>query len=165
MNAYGMSTFDPQQLQTEFARTLLQASSDAQQLLTTLQEEHQHLKDNNLQAFQELQTRKQHDVQTIQLFDALRGQFCSRMDIDAEADDFGQHLNDANQAVWQQLIDTLKQCDELHRTSDIYMRQRLESINKALEVLQLNRPSRATNLYNKLGNSFTASQGRSLSKA
>ena len=160
-----MSTFDPQQLQTEFSRTLLQAASDAQQLLATLQEEHQHLKDNNLEAFQSLQPRKQHDVQTIQLFEALRGQFCSRLEIDVETPDFAQHLSEENQAVWQHLIGTLKQCDELHRTSDIYMRQRLDSISKALDVLQLNKPSTATNLYNKLGNSFTASQGRSLSKA
>ena len=160
-----MSTFDPQQLQTEFSRTLLQAASDAQQLLATLQEEHQHLKDNNLEAFQNLQTRKQHDVQTIQLFEALRAQFCARMEIDTEAPDFSQHLIPESQTTWQHLIDTLKQCDELHRTSDIYMRQRLDSISKALDVLQLNKPSTATNLYNKLGNSFTASQGRSLSKA
>lgn len=160
-----MSTLDPQQLQTEFARTLLQAASDAQQLLATLTEEHQYLKDNNLEAFQQLQTRKQHDVQTIQLFEALRGQFCARMDIDPEAPDFSPHLIAQSQAVWQQLIALLKQCDELHRTSDIYMRQRLENISKVLEVLQLNKPNTATNLYNKLGNSFTASQGRSLSKA
>ena len=160
-----MSTFDPQQLQTEFSRTLLQAASDAQQLLATLQEEHQYLKDNNLEAFQSLQTRKQHDVQTIQLFEALRGQFCARMEIDPEAPDFSPYLIPESQAVWQQLLSTLKQCDELHRTSDIYMRQRLDSISKALDVLQLNKPSTATNLYNKLGNSFTASQGRSLSKA
>ncbi|MCP4928912.1 MAG: flagellar protein FlgN [Gammaproteobacteria bacterium] len=160
-----MSTLDPQQLQTEFARALLQAASDANQLLATLTEEHQHLKNNDLDAFQALQTRKQHDVQTIQLFEALRSQFCARIGIDSETPDFSEHLSDESTSIWHQLIAVLKQCDELHHTSDIYMRQRLDSINKALEVLQLNKPSSATNLYNKLGNTFTASQGRSLSKA
>lgn len=160
-----MSTFDPQQLQTEFTRALLQAASDANQLLATLTDEHQFLKDNNLEAFQDLQTRKQHDVQTIQLFEALRSQFCERIEINDDAADFSQHLTEENSTIWNQLISVLKQCDELHRTSDIYMRQRLDSISKALEVLQLNKPSSATNLYNNLGNTFTASQGRSLSKA
>ena len=160
-----MSNLDPQQLQTEFARALLQAAADAAQLLQTLQEEHQFLKDNDLAGFQALQTRKQHDVQTIQLFEALRNQFCQRLNVDPEAPDFEQHLDDSSVAVWHQLLDILKQGDELHRTSDIYMRQRLDGISKALEVLQLNRPATATNLYNRLGNTFTASQGRSLSKA
>ena len=70
------------QLIEDFDRHLVQAISDAQQLQSTLNLEHEYLKTSDLQAFQELQTRKQHDVQTIQLFDALRNQFCRKASID-----------------------------------------------------------------------------------
>ena len=160
-----MSDFDPLTLQMEFARALLQAVSDAERLLATLQTEFQYLKDNDLDNFEKLQQRKQKDIQTIQLFENLRKQFCHRTDIDPDNPSFQQHLTASSLDVWQQLLNILKQCDEAHRTSGIFMRQRLENISKALEILQLNHPTNAINLYNQLGNTFTASQGRSLSKA
>ena len=70
------------QLIEEFDGHLTQAISDAQQLQSTLDLEYDHLKNSDLEAFQELQVRKQHDVQTIQLFDALRNQFCTKANID-----------------------------------------------------------------------------------
>jgi hypothetical protein len=80
------------QLIEDFDRHLVQAISDAQQLQSTLNLEHEYLKTSDLQAFQELQTRKQHDVQTIQLFDALRNQFCTKASIDREDQNFSSHL-------------------------------------------------------------------------
>ena len=50
------------QLIEEFDGHLTQAISDAQQLQTTLDLEYDHLKNSDLEAFQELQVRKQHDV-------------------------------------------------------------------------------------------------------
>jgi flagellar biosynthesis/type III secretory pathway chaperone len=153
------------QLQKEFDGHLTQAIIDAQQLQSTLNLEYDYLKDNNLQAFQELQARKQHDVQTIQLFDALRNRFCTNAGIDREDQNFSHHLPIPQQAQWQQLLDLLKGCDKLHRTSDLFMRTKLESISKALETLELNSPMTSTNLYNSLGNSFKSNIGRSLYKA
>ena len=153
------------QLLEEFDGHLKQAISDAQQLQTTLDLEYDHLKNSDLEAFQELQVRKQHDVQTIQLFDALRNQFCTRASIDQEDKNFSQHLPPSQQTQWQQLLDILEACNKTHRTSDYYMRTKLESISKALETLELSSPVTSTNLYNSLGNAFKSNIGRSLDKA
>ena len=153
------------QLQEEFDGHLNQAVIDAQQLQSTLNLEYEYLKSSDLQAFQELQVHKQHDVQTIQLFDALRNQFCTNAGIDREDKNFSRHLPKPQQAQWQQLLDVLEACDKLHRTSDSFMRTKLESIGKALETLELNSPVTSTNLYNNLGNAFKSNIGRSLDKA
>ena len=153
------------QLIEEFDGHLKQAISDAQQLQSTLDLEYDHLKNNDLEAFQELQVRKQHDVQTIQLFDALRNQFCKKASIDQEDKNFSQHLPPSQQTQWQQLLDILEACNKTHRTSDYYMRTKLESISKALETLELSSPVTSTNLYNSLGNAFKSNIGRSLDKA
>ena len=153
------------QLIEEFDGHLTQAISDAQQLQSTLDLEYDHLKNSDLQAFQELQVRKQHDVQTIQLFDALRNQFCTKASIDREDKNFSQHLPPSQQTQWQQLLDILEACDKTHRTSDYFMRTKLESISKALETLELSSPVTSTNLYNSLGNAFKSNIGRSLDKA
>ena len=153
------------QLIEEFDGHLKQAISDAQQLQSTLDLEYDHLKNNDLEAFQELQVRKQHDVQTIQLFDALRNQFCTKASIDQEDKNFSQHLPPSQQTQWQQLLDILEVCNKTHRTSDYYMRTKLESISKALETLELSSPVTSTNLYNSLGNAFKSNIGRSLDKA
>ena len=153
------------QLIQEFDGHLTQAISDAQQLQTTLDLEYDHLKNSDLEAFEELQVRKQHDVQTIQLFDALRNQFCTRASIDQEDKNFSQHLPPSQQTQWQQLLDILEVCNKTHRTSDYYMRTKLESISKALETLELSSPVTSTNLYNSLGNAFKSNIGRSLDKA
>ena len=153
------------QLIEEFDSHLKQAISDAQQLQSTLNLEYDHLKNNDLEAFQELQVRKQHDVQTIQLFDALRNQFCKKANIDQEDKNFSQHLPPSQQTQWQQLLDILEVCNKTHRTSDYYMRTKLESISKALETLELSSPVTSTNLYNSLGNAFKSNIGRSLDKA
>ena len=153
------------QLIEEFDGHLTQAISDAQQLQTTLDLEYEHLKNSDLEAFQELQVRKQHDVQTIQLFDALRNQFCTKASIDQEDKNFSQHLPPSQQTQWQQLLDILEACNKTHRTSDYYMRTKLESISKALETLELSSPMTSTNLYNSLGNAFKSNIGRSLDKA
>ena len=153
------------QLIEEFDGHLTQAISDAQQLQTTLDLEYDHLKNSDLEAFQELQVRKQHDVQTIQLFDALRNQFCKKASIDQEDKNFSQHLPPSQQTQWQQLLDILEACNKIHRTSDYYMRTKLESISKALETLELSSPMTSTNLYNSLGNAFKSNIGRSLDKA
>jgi len=153
------------QLIEEFDGHLKQAIIDAQQLQSTLDLEYDHLKNNDLEAFQELQVRKQHDVQTIQLFDALRNQFCTKANIDQEDKNFSQHLPPSQQTQWQQLLDILEVCNKTHRTSDYYMRTKLESISKALETLELSSPVTSTNLYNSLGNAFKSNIGRSLDKA
>ena len=153
------------QLIEEFDGHLKQAISDAQQLQSTLDLEYDHLKNNDLEAFQELQVRKQHDVQTIQLFDALRNQFCTKANIEQEDKKFSQHLPPSQQTQWQQLLDILEVCNKTHRTSDYYMRTKLESISKALETLELSSPVTSTNLYNSLGNAFKSNIGRSLDKA
>ena len=153
------------QLIEEFDGHLKQAISDAQQLQSTLDLEYDHLKNNDLEAFQELQVRKQHDVQTIQLFDALRNQFCTKANIDQEDKNFSQHLPPSQQTQWQQLLDILEACNKTHRTSDYYMRTKLESISKALETLELSSPVTSNNLYNSLGNAFQSNIGRSLDKA
>jgi hypothetical protein len=146
------------QLQVEFNGHLTQAITDAQQLQSTLNLEYEYLKSSDLQAFQELQVRKQHDVQTIQLFDALRNQFCTNAGISKEDQNFSHHLPMPQQAQWQQLLDLLQACD-------LFMRTKLESISKALETLELNSPVTSTNLYNNLGNAFKSNIGRSLYKA
>ena len=146
----------------EFDGHLKQAISDAQQLQSTLDLEFDYLKNSDLEAFQELQVRKQHDVQTIQLFDALRNQFCTRASIDR---DFSQHLPPLQQTQWQHLLNILEACEKTHRTSDFFMRTKLESISKALETLELSSPVTSTNLYNSLGNAFKSNIGRSLDKA
>ena len=153
------------QLLEEFDGHLKQAISDAQQLQSTLDLEYDYLKNSDLEAFQELQVRKQHDVQTIQLFDALRNQFCTKANIDQEDKNFSQHLPPSQQTQWQQLLDILEACDKTHRISDYYMRTKLESISKALETLELSSPVTSTNLYNSLGNAFKSNIGRSLDKA
>ena len=153
------------QLIEEFDGHLTQAISDAQQLQSTLDLEFDYLKNSDLQAFQELQVRKQHDVQTIQLFDALRNQFCTKASIDQEDKNFSQHLPPSQQTQWQQLLDILEACNKTHRTSDYYMRTKLESISKALETLELSSPMTSTNLYNSLGNAFKSNIGRSIDKA
>ena len=153
------------QLIEEFDGHLTQAISDAQQLQSTLDLEYDHLKNSDLDAFQELQVRKQHDVQTIQLFDALRNQFCTKASIEQDDKNFSQHLPPSQQTQWQQLLDILEACNNTHRTSDYYMRTKLESISKALETLELSSPVTSTNLYNSLGNAFKSNIGRSLDKA
>ena len=153
------------QLIEEFDGHLKQAISDAQQLQSTLDLEYDHLKNSDLEAFQELQVRKQHDVQTIQLFDALRNQFCTKASIEQDDKNFSQHLPPSQQTQWQQLLDILEACNKTHRTSDYYMRTKLESISKALETLELSSPVTSTNLYNSLGNAFKSNIGRSLDKA
>ncbi|MBT4238128.1 MAG: hypothetical protein HOH40_02710 [Oceanospirillaceae bacterium] len=149
----------------EFDGHLKQAISDAQQLQSTLDLEFDYLKNSDLQAFQELQVRKQHDVQTIQLFDALRNQFCAKANIDREDKNFSQHLPPLQQTQWQHLLNLLESCEKTHRTSDFFMRTKLESISKALETLELSSPVTSTNLYNSLGNAFKSNIGRSLDKA
>ena len=153
------------QLLEEFDGHLNQAISDAQQLQSTLDLEYDHLKNSDLEAFEELQVRKQHDVQTIQLFDALRNQFCTKASIEQDDKNFSQHLPPSQQTQWQQLLDILEACDKTHRMSDYYMRTKLESISKALETLELSSPVTSTNLYNSLGNAFKSNIGRSLDKA
>ena len=153
------------QLIEEFDGLLKQAISDAQQLQSTLELEFDFLKTSDLQAFEELQVRKQHDVQTIQLFDALRNQFCTKAGIDRDDQNFSQHLPPLQQTQWQQLLDILEGCEKTHRTSDFFMRTKLESISKALETLELSSPVTSTNLYNSLGNAFKSNIGRSLDKA
>ena len=153
------------QLIEEFDVLLKQAISDAQQLQCTLELEFDYLKTSDLQAFEELQVRKQHDVQSIQLFDALRNQFCTKACIDRDDQNFSQHLPPLQQTQWQQLLDILEACEKTHRTSDFFMRTKLESISKALETLELSSPVTSTNLYNSLGNAFKSNIGRSLDKA
>ena len=153
------------QLQQEFDAHLNRAITDTQQLHSTLGLEFTYLKESDLDAFQSLQVRKQHDVQTIQLFDALRSQYCKNANLSPDDPDFSRHLPAEQQAKWQQLLGLLEACDTLHRTSDMFMRTKLDSISKALETLELSSPVTSTNLYNSLGNAFSSNIGRTLSKA
>ena len=90
--------------------------------------------------------------------------FAPGASIDREDKNFSQHLSPLQQTQWQYLLNILEACEKTHRTSDFFMRTKLESISKALETLELSSPVTSTNLYNSLGNAFKSNIGRSLDK-
>lgn len=149
----------------DFYESINNAISHSETLIEILGRELDSLKNNDLAEFEDLQQEKQEVIISLKTFDSAHKAFCQHLHIDPFADDLQRHMDDRAIGNWQQLLAQLKQCEQIHRTSDLYIRNKLEHIQTALIMLEVNSPTEATNLYNQMGRQTASSSGRSLTIA
>ena len=70
-----------------------------------------------------------------------------------------------NDPEWQQWIDDMRQCRDLHRRNAVLMERKLESIRGALDSLRLPEATSSVEVYDRLGHVARFARGRGYSDA
>lgn len=133
-----------------------QSLHKANALKTVLESEFTALKEQDLAKFEKLQTQK---------LDILA--FLSQQDFIEQIKIYaGDQAATANQlAVWDEIINLIAQCKELHRRNEILINSKLESIRSALKTIQTPDPLSSVEVYDRLGKLRPGRSGKPLSEA
>ena len=125
--------------ETEYiSQTLHKANA----LKSVLSNEFESLKDQNLELFETLQSQKLEILDFLaseELLERIKSYTNSK---DALAD---------NVSLWQQVIDLMKECKELHIRNEILINRKLETIRGALHTIQTPDPLSSVEVYDRLG--------------
>ena len=136
-----MTTTDTEYL----AQTLHKANA----LKAVLDKEFSALKEQDMTAFETLQAQKL-DILTFLSSDDL----LERVKAYTEKSDTAA----ANLALWDEVMQLIAECRDLHRRNEVLISRKLESIRGALQTIQSNDPLSSVEVYDRLGK---IRQGRS----
>ena len=117
----------------------------AQRLKTLLDEEFVVLKNQELDAFEALQSEK------IQLIKSLSEVFqTAGATPDPDPEQLAQHLNTTRDEL-AVVIDTMRECKQLHQRNELFILRKLDAIKGALATLRSESQGGQLELYDKLG--------------
>ena len=136
-----MTTTDTEYL----AQTLHKANA----LKAVLDKEFSALKEQDLTAFETLQAQKLEILTFLSSDDLLE-----RVKAYTEKSDTAA----ANLALWDEVMQLIAECRDLHRRNEVLISRKLESIRGALQTIQSNDPLSSVEVYDRLGK---IRQGRS----
>ncbi|MDA9091319.1 flagellar protein FlgN [Porticoccaceae bacterium] len=136
-----MTTTDTEYL----AQTLHKANA----LKAVLDKEFSALKEQDMTAFETLQAQKLEILTFLSSDDLLE-----RVKAYTEKSDTAA----ANLALWDEVMQLIAECRDLHRRNEVLISRKLESIRGALQTIQSNDPLSSVEVYDRLGK---IRQGRS----
>ena len=121
---------------------LTQAVHKAQALKLVLDSEFDALKQQDLASFETLQAQKLeilHFLASDELLEKIK----------AHTDD--QDKAAATVVIWDQVVELMSQCRDLHRRNEILINHKLETIRGALQTIQSPDPLNSVEIYGRLG--------------
>jgi flagellar biosynthesis/type III secretory pathway chaperone len=131
------------------AQTLHKANA----LKAVLKNEFSSLKEQDLPTFENLQQQK------IEILDFLASeQLVERIKAYTEEP---ESLSE-NVALWQQVMELMKECKELHIRNEVLINRKLETIRGALHTIQTPDPLSSVEVYDRLGKIRSSSRKNSV---
>ena len=128
---------------------LAQALALAQTLEEMLEQEFEHLKAQNLDAFEATQSTK----------NELLGQLARLAGIQ------GPESADALGEEWDGFKEHMAHCRDLHRRNEVLISRKIDAIRGALQSLQVDDPTSSVEIYDRLGRVSRMRRGRGYSEA
>lgn len=119
-----------------------QALDQASTLKVLLEDEFNALKTQDLTQFEDLQPQK------IEILSFLASDELAKRvkGFSANASGGSIHI-----AIWDDVMDIVTECRDLHRRNEIFMLRKLESIRGALQTIQSPDPFNTVEVYDRLG--------------
>jgi flagellar biosynthesis/type III secretory pathway chaperone len=149
----------------KFSVQLEQAFDSVEALHALLSQEFDALQQKNLDLFQNLQPEKIKLLKEIQRFDTAKNEFLTAESHHTDSVDLDSILLSEQRSKWIAFLSVLKECDILHRKIDQYLSQKIQTTNKILEILQINKAHNATRLYDAYGNTRLSMIGNKITEA
>jgi flagellar biosynthesis/type III secretory pathway chaperone len=131
------------------ASPLEQATALAQTLEDMLEQEFEHLKVQNLDAFEASQATKNELLQQLARLAGIEGPESADA-LGPEWDDFKAHM---------------AHCRDMHRRNEVLIGRKIDAIRGALQSLQLPDPASSVEIYDRLGKVSRGRRGRGYAEA
>ncbi len=128
---------------------LSSALAVADELEALLETEFEHLKAQQLDAFEATQSRKNALLQELTLL----------------ADIQGPESADALGPEWDGFKTQMVHCRDLHRRNEVLIHRKIDAIRGALQSLQVQDPTSSVEVYDRLGQLSRTRRGRGYSEA
>ena len=128
---------------------VVQAQALAFSLEQMLEQEFEHLKDQNLDAFDAAQAGKNELLQSLTQLAGITGP--------DSADALGPE--------WDDFKDHMAHCRDLHRRNEVLISRKIDAIRGALQSLQVEDPSSSVEIYDRLGKVSRSRRGRGYNEA
>jgi flagellar biosynthesis/type III secretory pathway chaperone len=128
---------------------VVQAQALAVSLEQMLEHEFEHLKAQNLDAFDAGQASKNVLLQELAQLAGITGSDSA----------------DALGAEWDDFKDQMAHCRDLHRRNEVLINRKIDAIRGALQSLQIEDPSSSVEIYDRLGKVSRMRRGRGYSEA
>jgi flagellar biosynthesis/type III secretory pathway chaperone len=128
---------------------LVQALALANTLQEMLEQEFEHLKAQNLDAFEATQSTKNALLQELARLAGIQG----------------PESADALGAEWDGFKDHMAHCRDLHRRNEVLIGRKIDAIRGALQSLQVQDPTSSVEIYDRLGRVSRVRRGRGYSDA
>lgn len=128
---------------------VVQAQALALSLEQMLEQEFEHLKAQNLDAFDAGQASKNDLLQTLTQLAGITGP--------DSADALGPE--------WDDFKDRMAHCRDLHRRNEVLITRKIDAIRGALQSLRVEDPSSSVEIYDRLGKVSRLRKGRGYSEA
>ena len=127
---------------------VVQAQALAVSLEQMLEQEFEHLKAQNLDAFDAGQANKNVLLQELTQLAGITGPDSA----------------DALGAEWDDFKDQMAHCRDLHRRNEVLITRKIDAIRGALQSLQVEDPSSSVEIYDRLGKVSRMRKGRGYSE-
>ena len=128
---------------------LVQALALANTLEDMLEQEFEHLKAQNLDAFEATQASKNDLLQELARLAGIQGP--------ESADALGEE--------WDGFKEHMAHCRDLHRRNEVLIGRKIDAIRGALQSLQVQDPTSSVEIYDRLGRVSRVRRGRGYSDA
>ncbi len=128
---------------------VVQAQALALSLEQMLEQEFEHLKAQNLDAFDAGQSEKNVLLQELTQLAGITGPDSA----------------DALGAEWDDFKDQMAHCRDLHRRNEVLITRKIDAIRGALQSLQVEDPSSSVEIYDRLGKVSRNRRGRGYNEA
>ena len=128
---------------------LEQALALAKTLEEMLEQEFEHLKAQNLDAFEATQASKNDLLQELARLAGIQGP--------ESADALGEE--------WDGFKDHMAHCRDLHRRNEVLIGRKIDAIRGALQSLQVQDPTSSVEIYDRLGRVSRVRRGRGYNDA
>ncbi len=128
---------------------VVQAQALALSLEQMLEQEFEHLKAQNLDAFDAGQAGKNVLLQELTQLAGITGPDSA----------------DALGAEWDDFKDQMAHCRDLHRRNEVLINRKIDAIRGALQSLQVEDPSSSVEIYDRLGKVSRMRKGRGYNEA
>ena len=122
-------------------KELLEAVGSANRLYQLLNDEFEALKQQNLDLFERIQKEKVEIIHRLSTFSPKK-------DNQNFSDNQIAHPADAE---WDELMELMTACKELHLRNEILINRKLDATNGALQALHLEEPTSSVEVYDRLG--------------
>lgn len=126
-----------------------QALALAQTLQDMLEQEFEHLKAQNLDAFEATQSSKNELLQELARLAGIEGPDSA----------------DALDAQWDGFKAQMAHCRDLHRRNEVLIGRKIDAIRGALQSLQIQDPTSSVEIYDRLGRVSRVRHGRGYNEA